>query len=66
MAAKAKEKSKTITVKQIGSPIRRDGRQTLYLKSLGLGRINKQRELLDTPALRGLITNLSHMVVVVE
>ena len=65
MTGKAKTTQKTITVKQIGSPIRRDGRQKLYLKSLGLGRMNKQRELIDSPAVRGLLSNVSHMVVVV-
>ncbi len=63
----AKEKAKkTITVRQVGSPLRRDGRQRLYLKSLGLGKMNRTRELLDTPAVRGLITKVSHMVLVVE
>lgn len=57
---------KTITVRQIGSPLRRDGRQSLYLKSLGLGKMNRTRELLDTPSVRGLITKLSHMVIVIE
>lgn len=63
----AKEKAKkTIIVRQVGSPLRRDARQRLYLKSLGLGKMNRTRELLDTPAVRGLITKVSHMVLVVE
>ncbi|AIK96749.1 50S ribosomal protein L30 [Candidatus Odyssella acanthamoebae] len=66
MAGKKKETAGTIKVKQIGSPIRRDGIQRLYLKSLGLGKINRVRELQDTPAVRGLITRLQHMVTVVE
>lgn len=66
MATKKEIVVKTITVKQTGSPIRRDGRQVLYLKSLGLGRINKVRVLQDTPAVRGLVAKLSHMVTVVE
>lgn len=65
MANKEKAK-KTIVVRQVGSPLRRDARQTLYLKSLGLGKMNRTRELLDTPAVRGLITKVSHMVKVVE
>lgn len=63
---KKKAEVATIKVKQIGSPIRRDGKQRLYLKSLGLGKINRIRELQDTPAVRGLITRLQHMVTVVE
>lgn len=65
MAGKAKTKG-TVTVRQVGSPLRRDGRQTLYLKSLGLGKMNRIRELQDTPAVRGLITKVSHMIEVVE
>lgn len=57
---------KTIVVRQIGSPLRRDGRQSLYLKSLGLGKMNRTRELLDSPSVRGLITKVSHMVLIVE
>lgn len=57
---------KMITVKQVGSPIRRDGRQREYLKSLGLGKMNRTKELNDTPAVRGLITKLSHMVEIVS
>lgn len=55
-----------LIVKQIGSPIRRDSKQRLYLKSLGLGKINRTRVLQDTPAVRGLIVKLSHMVVIVQ
>ena len=62
-----KEKGqKTIIVRQVGSPLRRDARQSLYLKSLGLGKMNRTRELMDTPAVRGLITKVSHMVEIVE
>lgn len=60
-----KAEATKIVVKQIGSPLRRDGRQKLYLKSLGLGKMNRTRELDDTPAVRGLITKLKHMVEVV-
>jgi large subunit ribosomal protein L30 len=67
MAGKSKVKNTTakVVIKQIGSPIRRDSRQQLYLKSLGLGKMNRTRELDDTPAVRGLITKLKHMVEVV-
>lgn len=66
MAGKKKQEAGTIKVKQIASPIRRDGVQKLYLKSLGLGKLNRVKELQDTPAVRGLITRLQHMVTVVE
>jgi len=63
---KKKNSLSTIIVKQIASPIRRDSRQKLYLKSLGLDKMNRCRELQDTPAVRGLLDKLRHMVIVVN
>ena len=51
---------------QIASPLRRPKIQTEYLKSLGLGKINRKKILIDSPAVRGLLTKLSHMVKVLE
>ena len=56
----------TITLKQVGSPIRRNAMQVEHLKALGLGKMHKQRTLNDTPAIRGLLKKVSHMVCVVE
>ena len=56
---------KTITVKQIGSPIRRDKSQRATLIGLGLNKMNKQRELVDTPEVRGMINKVPHLVRVV-
>ena len=56
---------KTIIVKQVGSPIRRDKVQRATLIGLGLNKMNKQRELLDTPEVRGMINKLPHLVRVV-
>ena len=56
---------KTLIVKQIGSPIRRDKVQRATLIGLGLNKMNKQRELLDTPEVRGMINKLPHLVRVV-
>ena len=56
---------KTITVKQIGSPIRRDKVQRATLIGLGLNKMNKERELIDTPEVRGMITKLPHLVRVI-
>lgn len=66
MTSKKSKTNPMLVVKQTGSPIRRDSRQRLYLKSLGLGKINRTRELQDTPAVRGLITKLAHMVEIVN
>ncbi|WP_097930393.1 50S ribosomal protein L30 [Monaibacterium marinum] len=56
----------TIVVKQIGSPIRRPKDQLATLKGLGLNKMNKTRELEDTPSVRGMIAKLPHMVQIVE
>lgn len=59
-------KGSMITIRQTGSPIRRDGRQKLYLKSLGLGKLNRERQIVDNPSTRGLLDKVKHMVLVVE
>jgi len=65
-ATKSVVKSTTITVKQIGSPLRRESKQKLYLLSLGLGKMNRIRTLPDTPSVRGLIRKAQHMVMVLS
>jgi large subunit ribosomal protein L30 len=55
-----------IVVKQIGSPIRRTKDQRATLAGLGLNRLNRVRELEDTPAVRGMISKVAHMVTIVE
>ena len=56
---------KMVTVKQIGSPIRRDKVQRATLIGLGLNKMNKERELIDTPEVRGMINKVPHLVRVV-
>jgi large subunit ribosomal protein L30 len=57
---------KTITVQQIRSAIRRPEVQTQTLKGLGLNKLNRTRMLEDTPAVRGMIARVAHLVRVVE
>ena len=57
--------AKTITVVQVGSPIRREKSQRATLIGLGLNKMNKQRELVDTPEVRGMINKVPHLVRVV-
>jgi large subunit ribosomal protein L30 len=59
-------KSKTIVVKQIGSPIRRPAKQRATLVGLGLNRMHKTRELQDTPSIRGMVESIPHLVTIVE
>ena len=61
MAAK-----KTVTVEQIGSPLRRPGDQQATLSGLGLNKLHRKRTLEDTPAVRGMIAKVAHLVRVVE
>ncbi|WP_323037935.1 50S ribosomal protein L30 [Pararhodobacter sp.] len=56
----------TIVVKQIGSPIRRPASQRATLKGLGLNKMNRTRELEDTPSVRGMVASVSHMVQIIE
>jgi len=55
-------KKKTLTVIQIGSPIGRTKDQRATLVGLGLNKMNRSRELEDTPAVRGMINKVSHLV----
>lgn len=56
----------TIVVKQIGSPIRRPAIQRQTLVGLGLNKMHRVRELEDTPAIRGMIRKIPHLVEIVE
>ncbi len=57
---------KSIKVEQVGSPIRRQHTQRETLIGLGLNKIGRVAELPDTPATRGMITKVKHLVRVVE
>ena len=54
--------SKTIKIKQIGSPIRRPGKQRQMLIGLGLNKMHKVVELQDTAEVRGAVAKLPHLV----
>jgi large subunit ribosomal protein L30 len=54
-----------ITVKQIKSTIARPESQVKVLKSLGLGRIGKIKELEDSAIIRGQIAKVAHLVEII-
>ena len=56
----------TITVKQVRGLIHRPESQRKVVLALGLGRIGKTREINDTPAVRGMIAKVAHLVEIVE
>ena len=55
-----------IKVTQTGSPIGRHADQRQTLIGLGLNKMNRTRELEDTPAVRGMINKVSHLIRVEE
>lgn len=57
---------KTITVTQTGSPIGRPKDQRATLVGLGLNKMHRSRTLEDTPAVRGMIAKVLHLVRVEE
>ena len=57
---------KTITLEQTGSAIGRPGSQRETLKGLGLNRIGRRARVADTPANRGMIAKVAHLVRVVD
>ena len=57
---------KMITIRQTGSPIRRDDRQRKTLIGLGLNKVGRERTLKDTPEVRGMLVKVAHMVEIVE
>jgi large subunit ribosomal protein L30 len=54
--------AKTIKIVQTGSPQRRHFVQRTTLIGLGLNKIGRSRELPDTPATRGMIRKVQHLV----
>ena len=57
---------KTVKVTQTGSPIRRRNDQRQTLAGLGLNKMHRTSELEDTPAVRGMIRKVQHLVRVEE
>ena len=62
----AKKSGKKVTIEQIASANRRPQAQGETLIGLGLNKIGRQRTLEDTPAVRGMINKVRHLVRVVD
>jgi large subunit ribosomal protein L30 len=56
------EGKKTVRVTQTGSPIGRKPGQRETLIGLGLNKMNRTRELEDTPSVRGMIRKVAHLI----
>jgi large subunit ribosomal protein L30 len=61
-----KAAGKTVTVEQIRSPNRRPEIQAQTLVGLGLNKLHRKSTLEDTPAVRGMISKVQHLVRVVD
>jgi len=53
-----------LRVRQVRSGVGFDRTQKATLRALGLGRIGKERRHPDNPQVRGMISKVSHLVVV--
>jgi len=62
----ANKKANTLKIRQTSSPIGRPDNQHQALRSLGLRRIRHTVERQDSPAVRGLIAKIPHLVEIVE
>jgi len=56
------ESKATVKVTQVRSPIGRQKDQRATLVGLGLNKMNRSRELEDTPSVRGMINKVRHLV----
>ena len=57
---------KKVTVEQTKSPIGRPGSQRQTLIGLKLNKIGRRSTLEDTPAVRGMVATVAHLVRIVE
>jgi large subunit ribosomal protein L30 len=57
---------KKITLEQVASAIGRRAEQRQTLIGLGLNKIGRRSSIVDTPAARGMIAKVAHLVRVVE
>ena len=60
------ETKNTIKIEQIKSPIGYPKKQREVLRSLGLRRIRHVVERQDSPAVRGMVRKIAHLVRIVE
>jgi large subunit ribosomal protein L30 len=65
-AAKAKAEAKKIRIRQVRSGIGCPVEMRETLKALGLGKLHRVSERVDTKQVRGMIAKIPHLVEVVE
>ncbi len=62
----AEPTTKRVRVTQTGSPIGRKPGQRETLIGLGLNKMHRSRDLVDTPATRGMLRKVAHLIRVEE
>jgi large subunit ribosomal protein L30 len=65
-AAKKSAETKRVKVTLVRSTIGFDKKQAAVVESMGLRRLNHTVEIADTPAMRGMIHKVRHLVTVAE
>jgi large subunit ribosomal protein L30 len=63
---KSKESKQMLKIQQVRSPIGFPRTQREVLRSLGLKKIRQVVERQDTPAVRGAVAKIPHLVAIVE
>jgi large subunit ribosomal protein L30 len=61
-----KQLSKTITLMQLKSGAGRGKDQIGTLVGLGLNKVNRKVQLQDTPAIRGMISKVAHLIQIIN
>ncbi len=60
------KKKGTMTIEQIGSPIRRPAEQRATLIGLGLNKLHRKSTIEDTSSTRGMVAKVQHLVRVLD
>ena len=66
MANETNAAKTTVTLEQVSSSIGRPASQRQTLVGLGLNKIGRRSSVEDTPAVRGMIAKVAHLVRVVD
>ena len=64
--SKKASSGKTLRVKLVKSPIGYEKSQKATVRALGLRRMNQTVEHVDSPAIRGMLTKISHLIEIEE
>jgi len=63
---KVPEMLKKIKIKWIKSNIGYNRKQREVIRGLGLRKLNDEKELNDTPSIRGMVTKINHLVKIIN